>query len=264
MTIIDSVSTEVLKAFWDGRGSVDLLTIFSEEGILLAPGIYGKTFCGRIEYHAAEKKFLVFYPMSDGSISPRTRFSLAHELGHYYLPHHNSALLAGAAHNSLPGFICDEEMEREADEFAASLLIPTEYLTGKMKNRSFMTLANIVAMAKEMQSSITAAAIRYCKFVDEACGVLLSKDGKVVFYLPSRKARLTGLGSAKHLQIPIKSATVLATKTPASGEILVQEGPASSWFPNGGSKAQVWEEALSLGYTGQTITLLAFEEPRSN
>jgi Zn-dependent peptidase ImmA (M78 family) len=54
------------------------------------------------------------------------RFSVAHELGHYFLPGHSEALFPDGDgwHESRSGFISDDRYERQADLFAAALLMP--------------------------------------------------------------------------------------------------------------------------------------------
>ena len=51
-------------------------------------------------------------------------FSVAHELGHYYLPGHIDAVLSGDVHESHAGFASGSRYEMEADHFAATLLMP--------------------------------------------------------------------------------------------------------------------------------------------
>ncbi len=54
------------------------------------------------------------------------RFNVSHELGHYFLPGHIDALFGAGQqfHQSEGGFTSDDKYEREADSFAASLLMP--------------------------------------------------------------------------------------------------------------------------------------------
>ena len=54
------------------------------------------------------------------------RFNVAHEFGHYFLPGHIDALFGDGQqfHQSESGFTSDDKYEREADSFAASLLMP--------------------------------------------------------------------------------------------------------------------------------------------
>src|SRR5262245_11620884 len=51
-------------------------------------------------------------------------FSVAHELGHYFLPGHVDAVLRdGDVHESRAGFTSGDRYEMEADHFAAALLM---------------------------------------------------------------------------------------------------------------------------------------------
>src|SRR5579859_4844122 len=54
------------------------------------------------------------------------RFSISHELGHYFLPGHIDAVFLNDAqvHTSHAGFVSDDKYENEADHFAAGLLMP--------------------------------------------------------------------------------------------------------------------------------------------
>ena len=56
----------------------------------------------------------------------RKRFAIAHELGHYFIDEHSIALAQNlsAGHCSQTGFVSEIAVEREADLFAASLLMP--------------------------------------------------------------------------------------------------------------------------------------------
>lgn len=56
----------------------------------------------------------------------RSRFTFAHELGHYFISEHRRDLESGAcpAHFSLSEFRSQQPIEKEADIFAANLLMP--------------------------------------------------------------------------------------------------------------------------------------------
>src|SRR4051794_6508579 len=106
---------------------VDLAQVAaSEEPLLvLRSGNYRDRFDGQLEYHRRRNRFLLFYntrydqPGADRP-HPRTRFSLAHELGHYFLDrHHDYLVLGGTTHGSKSEFFSHVQIEREADAFAA-------------------------------------------------------------------------------------------------------------------------------------------------
>ncbi len=54
------------------------------------------------------------------------RFTVAHELGHYFLPGHPERLFPAGdgLHESRSGFISHDPLERQADYFASALLMP--------------------------------------------------------------------------------------------------------------------------------------------
>jgi hypothetical protein len=188
------------------------------------------------------------------------RFSIAHELGHYFIEHHRELLMAGRAHNSASGFICDEVIEREADEFAAALLIPAFALKQRLARRAFMTLEEILKLANEWETSATSAAIRYAKFTSEACGIVISQAEMIKFYVPSEEAATVGfkfMGTGR--RVPPKSKAVEAGLAPGSGKVLSKESSSEEWFSDRAQSRKVWEESFALGYTGTVLTLLAFE-----
>jgi hypothetical protein len=60
------------------------------------------------------------------------RFTVGHELGHYFLEGHPEHLFKDGCtlHTSTTGFISDDRYEQEADAFAASLLMPKSLFRG--------------------------------------------------------------------------------------------------------------------------------------
>jgi len=85
-----------------------------------------------------------------------------------------------------------EVVEREADEFAAALLIPSSALKQKLARRAFMTLEEILKVANEWETSATSAAIRYANFTSEACGVVISQGEVIKYFIPSEEAATVG------------------------------------------------------------------------
>ena len=74
-----------------------------------------------------------------------------------------------------------KKLEREADEFAAELLIPTSYARPRF-SESVPSLQIIGAMARDCRASLTATAWRYCDLVPYPCAIVWSTDGRIAWW----------------------------------------------------------------------------------
>lgn len=146
---------------------VDPLAIAAHEGRrrLRSRGAdLGNAFDGQLEYHREKGCFILLfntkYNGGGAEHHPRTRFSIAHELGHYHLDAHRAHLLGGGApHGSKGEFIVDAVVEREADAFAAALLLPAREVK-PIVNRGPFSLSTIEVIADTFKVSRVSAAIR--------------------------------------------------------------------------------------------------------
>jgi len=116
----------------------------------------------------------------------RKNFTVAHEIGHFVLPGHDAGGAVCGSSDIGNWADASRQLEREADEFAAELLLPSDYAKPKFSSES-PSLEVIQAVANETNVSLSAAAWRYCDLVSERCAVVWSKNGKVSWYKPSRE-----------------------------------------------------------------------------
>jgi len=109
-------------------------------------------------------------------------FTIAHELGHYFLEGHVEQLFSNDSeiHESKSGFVTADICEREADIFAASLLMPEKLFRTALR-RAGQGFPAIEAVSQQCVTSITATAIRYAEFADDPVIVLVSHGGMVDF-----------------------------------------------------------------------------------
>ena len=243
------------------RLPVDPFEIAKKEEIELLPDDFGEGFDGRIRYLAEVSCFAISYRQTGPARSNgRVRFTVAHELGHYYL--HRDYLLSGKCHSSITNFASNEQIESEADNFAAALLMPMELFRARVKRlRSFVAdLKDLCKMASnDFQTSITSTVRRYCQADIEPCGVLFSKGGIVQWGQFSQDMQYMGMGCFPfNNQLPADSVTAKMRgdqKCDASGSV-----EPWLWFdsPKCGSK-KLWEEAIVLGSTGTTLTYLTIQ-----
>lgn len=181
-------AAEVLEALKIASAPIDPLAIAASEKPLLcaAGGDFRNRFDGQLEYHRSKNRFLLFYNTKydrapNGEHHPRTRFSIAHELGHYFLDAHQAYLRrTGKSHPSKGEFLSDRNIETEADAFAAGLLMPASLL-GPMVNEGEMSFADIEGWAGEFKTSVTSTARRAVELSDFPCALVGVREGRVAF-----------------------------------------------------------------------------------
>jgi hypothetical protein len=183
----------------------------------------------------------------------RKRFTIAHEIGHFVLLGHDET-----------GSICGQKdieswkdrsnpKEREADDFAAELLIPTVVVKAHLSRRT-PSLSAIESVANECKASLSASAWKYCDLTSEQCAIVWSEDGKVSW---SRRSPEFPFFIRKGQ--PIEQASYASTcfkreRTPSAPEPV----PADAWIDSFNLKegSFVYEESRCLPSYDSVLTLL--------
>ena len=187
-------AAEVLSVLKIASAPIDPLKIAESETPLLrvAGGDFRNRFDGQLEYHRSKNRFLLFYNTKydirarEGEHHPRTRFSIAHELGHYFMDGHRAFLLrTGTSHPSKGEFLSDHTIETEADAFAAGLLMPRDLL-GPLVNEGDLTFSQIEEWAHMLKTSVTSTAMRSIELSDFPCALVGVREGRVGFSFHSR------------------------------------------------------------------------------
>ena len=126
--------------------------------------------------------------LAPGQNHGRRRFSIAHELGHYHIPTHK---------NRATGWCGDADMsagahggrthEREANDFAAELLMPRHLFSRDAEGRdpNFREIGEL-AQRDMYDVSHTAAALRYVQVPRSACSLVCARDGIIEWVAKSR------------------------------------------------------------------------------
>lgn len=187
------------------------------------------------------------------------RFTLAHELGHYFLPGHPLKLFPGGhgQHQSRAGFVSSDPHEREADHFAAALLMPRP-LVRKTLNGVEPGLAAVRLLKDAYNTSLTASAIRYAKLSDDPVAVVVSSAGTVDYCFCSESLRDTDGDTWLRKGEVVPPGTVTADlkgRLQADGDVSLD-----LWF-DGAPAVSVYEEVLHMSAYGRTLTVLSTTEP---
>ena len=118
------------------------------------------------------------------------RFSIAHELGHYFLDGHMDHVLPPGAqfHESRAGFGSGNPFEIEADHFASGLLMPGDLFKREL-GRFKDGLAGVEGLAELCGTSLTATAIRYAECTPCAAAIIVSTGTNIDYCFLSETLR---------------------------------------------------------------------------
>jgi IrrE N-terminal-like domain len=165
---------------------IDPLRIVAQEPAIHAEGAdLGDALDGRLKYlgmpkHGSQRYLLAYNTKYDtqwtydGDHHPKVRFTIAHELGHYFLDQHRSYLQhGGQAYSCFTETYSGIMMEIEADAFAAGMLMPSK-LMRPIINRDcsdLPSLKDIRQVAGDFQVSLTSTMVRWTRLSDFPCAV---------------------------------------------------------------------------------------------
>ena len=229
------------------RGAVDPAGIARAKRITTSFGPYGQAFDGMLEHRAGRFHIYGNTDRVGGPDVPRARFTLAHELAHYYIDEHRHALAAGRspAHLSQCEYESPNLAEQEADRFAAALLMPRGRFGAAAKGAE-AGLAGVIALARRFGTSITATAIRYASCDIRPCAVVKwTRRGVAWKHLSSATFRAR-LGAT--VEVPSALPDEAPTRRVLGGDDAGPEG-----FFTAGTTASVWFPGVSAGHDRDAI-----------
>ncbi|MEM9284043.1 MAG: ImmA/IrrE family metallo-endopeptidase [Verrucomicrobiota bacterium] len=189
-------------------------------------------------------------------------FTVAHELGHYFIEGHCIALLAKGAHHSKSGYISKDRHEREADVFATEFLMPWKLIQPMVNGRE-KGFAAVKSLSEQCESSLIAASIRYAAVTQESVAVIVSNRGMVEFMTASESFRqIHGIEWYKRGDIlppKVPSARLAANESWIAECKICEEGARlSDWFSESPS-VEIEEDIIGLGSYGRLLTILFSE-----
>ena len=187
-------------------------------------------------------------------------FSVAHELGHYFLPGHIDAVFRdGDVHHSHAGFSSGDRFELEADHFASALLMP-EALFTEAAGRAGEGLVAIEKLSDLCVTSLTATAIRYTQCTDEAVAIVMSAGKKIDYCFMSKTLEEVagrnriGKGEAIPPGTPTSDFNKDGDRVLRS-ERTMGTSDLQDWI-GGRHSIELCEEVFGLGTYGKTLTVL--------
>jgi len=244
---------------------IDPFLIADRAGIVLRPsdadepGVWGS-------FLKVGDNFGIMYPThikSEGFI----RFTVAHELGHYFLPGHAERFFQNGSvtkHTAPIGVPSKDPIELEADDFAASLLMPERLFKEAMRELG-VGLQAVKKLAERCRTSLTATAIRYALLSPDPLAVVVSCGPKVEYCFVSESlSTLHGVvgKKLKGQPVPGRSWTKAFNDDPkkVSGTNEVAgTSQLDDWFDEAPS-IEMGEDVAGLGDYGKTLTVLSSKD----
>jgi len=258
-SLIQQQAVQILEQYQINKLPVDPRVIAEKERIKVEPitdteeGVSGMLIRSREEY-------CILYATYLGNTSFEN-FSIAHELGHFFLEGHPDHIFQnGNIHKSAENFTSDNEIERQADIFAASLLMPENLFSDKITEYE-KGMSCIEAMSKLCNTSLTATAIRYAELTRDKVIVIVSTKGIINYCCISN-----AVFNLKGVEIPKKGSRIpkgTATERFSADssllfkqDLLYQETDFRDWVECIKSK-KANEEAKGLGKYGKVLTVIS-------
>jgi Zn-dependent peptidase ImmA (M78 family) len=191
----------------------------------------------------------------------RIRFTIAHEFGHFLL-HRKGGIRTSfecSMRDVAGGGTSVRQQEREADEFAAWLLMPLHDLRTQIHPRDRPTVDALSAAANRYGTSLLATALRWVCYTELRAIVVVSRDGFIDWAASSETARKTGAFiAAKRVvtEVPSGSAALLDDDL-GQARHGIRHG-TDVWFGVASTEMAVRSEAYDLTLS---IVLLEDAEP---
>ncbi|MFC6101232.1 ImmA/IrrE family metallo-endopeptidase [Olivibacter domesticus] len=188
-TILEQRKKELSKIadFVSSQFSAKNVTLLEEivafENINLYIDHYENFFDGMLVFDDDEFHIHLNIDRKNDLTTTRGRFSLGHELAHYYINEHRIGLQSGLLepHGSLTNLNKHDPIELEADYFAGCLLMPYDKIYYFNQVRKF-SLDKLKALAESFKVSLMAASIRYCQTCVHELMIVVSENNIVKWY----------------------------------------------------------------------------------
>lgn len=179
--------------------------------------------------------------------TPRQRFTIAHEVGHFFIPWHSSR----CACYKIGNFDTSDTSENEADIFASELLIPTFSLIPKIEGKT-ITLELIKQLAQEYNVSLGAMTRKVIAYTDEkVLALLYYRTGRKIIQEKSKNFDL-------HLRPDViqASAAKELLNSRYSNESMSRILNCGEWFIEENNDFEIVEESIYQPNFSRVFTLL--------
>lgn len=261
---------EIAKAYGADSYPVDPFEVVrAERELIHAEGLdFGDAFDGRLSY--VGPRFLLCYNTKynawthNGEHHPKVRFTIGHELGHFFIDAHRSYLVKqGEPHGCQTEFDSDVQVERQADSFSVGLLMP-KYLLGPLVNQEDEpSLEAIREAARAFDVSLTAMSVRWTQLSHFPCATICIREGRIAWGFLSEGFKEAGLYKAKRgSSVSGQSALAFLRDDPSVTRFRIGEGAglAKNWIAWDGDRVPVSEHYMAIPYNSSVLVFICADE----
>lgn len=205
---------------------------------------------------------------NDTMSSPgRINFTLAHEFGHYLL--HRLEYPDGLECGEQDMVRWDSEygqIEAQANDFAATLLMPLDDFRRQIDARAKPGLDDIGACAERYEVSLVAATLRWLRYTERRSILVISRDGFILWARSSDLAFRTGacFKTTNRPPIAIPSASLAAQRDILAGAKGTLEVDAGTWLKEPCEEMVLFSDqydfTISLLHLGETPSRYFLDE----
>jgi len=188
----------------------------------------------------------------------RQRFTIAHEFGHFLLPHHKKMKYECTSRDMSQnegGITPEASKEWEANRFAAELMLPKSHFVKRLGKVSAPCLSHVQRLADIFEMSIEATCRRYLTLSGFSCCLVFTKDGRLIKY-PAKSVDFHYWVMLKPNQEVSKNSTAFLKGTGLSE---IMEISAYEWLNPTKHMPEVIQEQTLYQEDGYAITLLWVE-----
>jgi hypothetical protein len=204
-------------------------------------------FAGALVPSESGKKWGILYQA--GQSPGRTRFTVAHEFGHYLLHRKKHP---GGIHSDEAGVDgrAKIEIEREANDFASTLLMPFDDFRKQIDAKHKPDFEELSRCAERYDVSLSAAVLRWLRYTERRALIVVSVDGFVKWAWSSTPALQSGCfirTSRGPVELPSGSAVGRCEFTPETKAGV--DHPPGIWFNEPVRELSFRIEKYNLNYT---------------
>ncbi|MHA6279361.1 ImmA/IrrE family metallo-endopeptidase [Salinimicrobium sp. CAU 1759] len=224
-------------------------------------GHYRNSFDGLIQHRSGRFHIFINNNRVGTKENPRSRFTFAHELGHYYIDEHRNALKRGKvpSHPSFNRLVSENLAEREADFFASCLLMPERRFRSKCFRKP-LSGRLIEDLSKSFGTSLSATIFRYFHLDLYPMFIVFAKNGIIKWYFrsPDFKYKFPPKYNSKVPETSVAGEFFYLTKKYIQEETIFSD----DWFSDHSMDPndQLYEKCYYLKDTNSTISVIWMKE----